>query len=148
MLGGFGKGTFRLWMLYVPVCMYIYTYTNYYTDENDSLNIQFLGVVGRTGKCHFSRMLWFSNCCTYIVVQLFRFLSIICADLNYCIPGCLPWQHKNQAIFARRYFRHIIFWLCMQDNIVNIPLVVQDVESRCFNKTFVLSTSKPSPTMQ
>ena len=57
MLGGFGKGTFRLWMLYVPVCMYIYTYTNYYTDENDSLNIQFLGVVGRTGKCHFSRML-------------------------------------------------------------------------------------------
>ena len=139
----------------VCTCVYvhIYIYTNYYTDENDCLNIQFFGVY--SGSNVEQANVTLAECCyspivvrTYIVVQLFRFLSIICPDLNYCMPGYLPWQHKNQAIFARRYFRHIIFWLCMQDNIVNIPLIVQDVESRCFNKTFVLSTSKPSATMQ
>ena len=25
-----------------------------------------------------------------------------------------------------RYFRHVIFWLHMQDNMINIPLIVQD----------------------
>ena len=28
-----------------------------------------------------------------------------------------------------RYFRHVIFWLHMQDNMINIPLIVQDCRS-------------------
>ncbi|CAE7608341.1 RYR1, partial [Symbiodinium sp. KB8] len=35
-------------------------------------------------------------------------------------------QDDDGTVARQKYFRHVIFWLHMQDNMINIPLIVQD----------------------
>eukprot|EP00439_Symbiodinium_sp_Y106_P018068 s1697_g2.t1 len=52
-------------------------------------------------------------------------------DMEEAEEGAVEADDANQqdddgTVARQKYFRHVIFWLHMQDNMINIPLIVQD----------------------